>query len=160
MNDEYYSLCNKLSYNKVLVFNLGFSRKSKLINEHWIYIPSKERNYYRIGFYDNILKTKKLSMYVEIGYNKDYLIDEKEIQKQLKLTINNLNEDGIIDSSMILEDYVSIIMDPAYVHINNDVNKLIGEEMKELNSKNIFSIGRYGSWTYCSIEDCMIEAKN
>lgn len=159
MNDEYYSLCNKLSYNKVLVFNLGFSRKSKLINEHWIYIPSKERNYYRIGFYDNILKTKKLSMYVEIGYNKDYLIDEKEIQKQLKLTINNLNEDGIIDSSMILEDYVSIIMDPAYVHINNDVNKLIGEEMKELNSKNIFSIGRYGSWTYCSIEDCMIEAK-
>ena len=25
---------------------------------------------------------------------------------------------------------------------------------------NIYTIGRYGAWTYCSMEDCMLEAKN
>ena len=33
-------LKNRLSYNKVLVFNLGFNKKSKLKDEHWIYISS------------------------------------------------------------------------------------------------------------------------
>jgi hypothetical protein len=27
------------------------------------------------------------------------------------------------------------------------------------NPKNIYSIGRYGSWIYCSIEDNIIQAK-
>lgn len=25
---------------------------------------------------------------------------------------------------------------------------------------NIYSIGRYGRWTYCSMEDCFLEALN
>ena len=28
-----------------------------------------------------------------------------------------------------------------------------------LKDKNIYTIGRYGAWTYCSMEDCMIEAR-
>ena len=28
-----------------------------------------------------------------------------------------------------------------------------------LKEKDIYSIGRYGSWTYCSIEDNILEAK-
>ena len=32
--------------------------------------------------------------------------------------------------------------------------------MSILTKNNIYSIGRYGSWTYCSIEDNIIEAKD
>ena len=35
-----------MSYNKVLVFNLGFEKKSDF-DEHWIYLPEKKYNYYR-----------------------------------------------------------------------------------------------------------------
>ena len=154
---EFNNLKKELSYNKVLVFNLGFNKKSKLTKEHWIYVPSKQSNYYRIGFYDNILDSDKLSMYIEIGYSKDAKIN---IQDQLDKTLKSLKNDGIIDDSTKLEEYVSIIMDPAYVHINKKTDKKINDLKKELNNNNIYTIGRYGGWTYCSMEDCMIEARD
>lgn len=153
-------LLNEMSYNKVLVFNLGFDKPSPLCTkEHWLYIPSNKCNFYRCGFYNNILSSKNLSMYIEIGYNKNFQIDDKEIQKQLKLTLKNLKESGIISDDMNLVDYVSIIMDPAYVHINNDTTKKIDKLKNELNEKNIYTIGRYGAWIYNSMEDSMVVAK-
>lgn len=159
LTNENLNLADSLSYNKVLVFNLGFNKKSNLVNEHWLYIPSKDCNYYRIGFYDNILNQDKLSMYVEIGYGKNDIIDNKEIEKQLNLTLNNLKKQNIIDDTFKLEEYVSIVMDPAYVHINSKTDKEVKEYFKDLENKNVYSIGRYGGWTYCSMEDCMLEAK-
>ena len=159
LTNENLNLADSLSYNKVLVFNLGFNKKSNLVNEHWLYIPSKDCNYYRIGFYDNILNQDKLSMYVEIGYGKNDIIDNKEIEKQLCLTLDNLKKQNIIDDTFKLEEYVSIVMDPAYVHINSKTDKEVKEYFKDLENKNVYSIGRYGGWTYCSMEDCMLEAK-
>lgn len=150
-------LKEELSYNKVLTFNLGFNKKSKFTNEHWMYIPEKDANYYRIGFYDNILDADKLSMYIEIGYDKNATINMDE---QLELTLANLRKHGIIDDTMELEEYVSIIMDPAYVHINGQTDKKIQDLKKLLSNHQIYTIGRYGAWTYCSMEDCMLEAKN
>lgn len=159
LTNENLNLADSLSYNKVLVFNLGFNKKSNLVNEHWLYIPSKDCNYYRIGFYDNILNQDKLSMYVEIGYGKNDIIDNKEIEKQLCLTLDNLKKQNIIDDTFKLEEYVSIVMDPAYVHINSKTDKEVKKYFKDLENKNVYSIGRYGGWTYCSMEDCMLEAK-
>ena len=153
---EYEKLEEQLSYNKVLVFNLGFDKKSKFTKEHWIYIPDKNVNYYRIGFYDNILDSNKLSMYIEIGFDKYAKIN---IQEQLEATLKNLKKHGIIDDTMKLEEYVSIIMDPAYVHINGETDKKITQLKNEFSKKNIYTIGRYGAWTYCSMEDSMIAAK-
>ncbi len=154
--EKFTNLEQELSYNKVLVFNLGFNKKSKLVKEHWIYIPDKDCNYYRIGFYDNILNSDKLSMYIEIGYDKKANIN---VEEQLKLTLENLQKQNIIDKEMILEEHVAIIMDPAYVHINGETDKKVTKLKTELNEHGIYTIGRYGAWTYCSMEDCMIEAK-
>ncbi len=159
--DRYSSLVNNMSYNKVLVLNMGFDGPSpKIKKEHWIYVPSKDINFYRIGFYNNILKDDKLSVYIEIGYNFNAIIDKKEIDKQIKLSIKNLISKGIITSSMKLVDYEPIVMDPAYVHINGKIDKKLDKVKDELERKNIYTIGRYGMWTYNSMEDCMSIAKN
>ena len=156
----YDELVDEMSYNKVLVFNLGFDKASPLCTkEHWLYIPDKNDNYYRVGFYNNILGEEKLSMYIEIGYSKDANIDDKEIQKQLELTLKNLEKDGIISSDMKLVDYVSIIMDPAYAHINTETTKKIDKLKEEFAGNNIYTIGRYGAWIYNSMEDSMVVAK-
>lgn len=153
--DAALELNGRLSYNKVLVFNLGFSKKSAF-KEHWIYVPDKAVNYYRIGFYDNILSTDKLSMYVEIGYPKDAAVDTEQ---QLALTLENLKRCGIVteDNSLIASS--TILMDPAYVHIRRDTEAAIAEMKQSLATSGIHTIGRYGGWTYCSMEDCMLEAK-
>lgn len=158
--NNYNELQKKLSYNKVLVFNLGFNKKSeKFTKEHWLYIPDKNINFYRCGFYNNILGQEKLSMYIEIGYNKNNNITKEEIDKQLKLTLDNLLKLNIIDENTKLEQYVSIIMDPAYVHINTETTKEIDELKEKLSNNNIYSIGRYGAWIYNSMEDSMLKAK-
>lgn len=156
--DNTEKLRENISYNKVLVFNLGFEKKSNF-KEHWIYFPQKDINFYRVGFYDNILMSDKLSMYIEIGYEKKSKISEDDIKEQLNLTLQNLKKVGIVEDDNKLVDYSTIVMNPAYVHINSETNKEIKEFEKYLNDNSVYTIGRYGAWTYCSMEDCMISAK-
>ena len=108
---------------------------------------------------DNILDADKLSMYIEIGYGKNDEITDKDIEEQLKLTLENLHRSGIIDDETRLEEHSTIIMDPAYVHIATETEKKIREFKEQEAKNNIYTIGRYGAWTYCSMEDCMIAAK-
>lgn len=143
-----------LSSNKVLVFNMGFDKKSQYTDLHWLYFPEKKYNFYRVGFYDNILDQDKLSIYVEIGFPETAEIDE---QKELEKTLVNLKETGII-SDHHLVDYCSIVMNPAYVHINEKSEAFKKKLFDKLNRYGVYSIGRYGKWTYCSIEDCVLDA--
>lgn len=143
--------------NKVFVFNLGFDRKGIDQVNSWVYIPSKEFIFYRIGYYDNILNTDRLSLYIEIGMTENAEIpDDKEL---LNRVLADLKKAGIIDETHNLVDYESVLMNPAYVHINKKSNQAV-EKYKQLLSKHdVYSIGRYGSWIYCSIEDNILEAK-
>lgn len=144
----------KMSGNKVLVFNLGFNKKTKINDLHWIYFPDKEINFYRVGFYDNILDEKFGSLYVEIGFSENQKIN---IEEELEKVIFNLKKCNIIDDSIKLINKMHLIIDLGYVHISN--MPTIQEYKKILNNNGIYSIGRYGGWTYCSIEDCLIEAE-
>ena len=148
----------EMSYNKVLVLNLGFDQSSpNYQKEHWIYFPEKKINFYRVGFYNNILGTEKLSLYVETGFSKD---QEINIEEQLGLTMEGLKEVGIISDSLKLIDKSVIIMDPAYVHIESETNERIKKLFGDLEKDNIHTLGRYGRWAYSSMEDCMTWAKD
>lgn len=61
---------------------------------------------------------------------------------------------------MKLVDSEVLLMDPAYVHINELSQEAVRVSKQLLATKNVYSIGRYGSWTYCSIEDNIKEARN
>lgn len=60
---------------------------------------------------------------------------------------------------MKLVDYESIIMDPAYVHIETETTKKIEKAKEKLEKNSIYTIGRYGAWIYNSMEDSMVAAK-
>lgn len=147
------TLADQLSYNQVLVLNLGFNASSpNFTKEHWVYFPDKTLNFYRIGFYNNILSQPNLSTYVEIGFSKNAKINpELELQKAL----DGMKKVGIIDDSMKLVDKNILIMDPAYVHISTKENQAIKDFQSELETQNIYNLGRYGKWIYNSMEDCM-----
>ncbi|MFD1696821.1 protoporphyrinogen/coproporphyrinogen oxidase [Roseibium aestuarii] len=143
----------QLSANKVVVFNLGFDRCNE-IKAHWIYYPGDEV-FYRVGCYHNIFGTTSASLYVEIGMARDDAVDEAAL---LDRVLNDLEKVGLIESDFILVDHEFIQMDPAYVHINKTSNAFKEQLKSELEHSGIYTAGRYGNWTYCSIEDNLIEA--
>ena len=146
-----------MSWNKVLVFNLGFDRKSppRWRGVHWVYFPERRYPFYRIGFYDNIFDTDRLSLYVELGYPADAPVDA---DAALRETLAGLEAAGVIDGHAVVASH-SVVMDPAYVHITKESNRALADTRAALAARGVYSIGRYGGWTYCSIEDNMIEAR-
>lgn len=143
------------SYNKVLVFNLGFDKPST-VDYHWIYIPQKDICFYRVGFYDNILNENRCSLYVEIGLNSDINVN---IGEYIERVLNDLKKINIISDHNLIS-YQEIVMSPAYVHLSKKSNEDSKKQIDILNNYNIFPIGRYAEWTYCSIEDNMLSAQN
>lgn len=143
------------SHNKVIVLNMGFDSKGPL-DIHWIYIPNKDYNFYRVGFYDNILNTDKMSLYVEIGKGSKEYID---LDNELCITLNNLKKINVVTNQKLIASE-KIVMNPAYVHITKKSKSLLNNYMSILNKVGIYTIGRYGGWKYCSMEDCIIDGKN
>lgn len=147
---------NKESFkcNKVAVFNLGFDIDSDN-NEHWIYYPDKETIFYRVGFYNNIYSSGKMSLYVEMGYSENEEIPGEE--KLLEKVLLDLKKVGVITNQKLIS-HKFLVMNPAYVHVNSISSDELENKMNQLKSYDVYSAGRYGAWKYCSIEDNIIEA--
>ena len=144
------------SWNKVLVFNLGFDKQGKDTETHWIYFPEEKYCFYRVGFYSNILHSDRLSLYVELGFSA---LDTIDVDAYKQRVLEDLQKAGIVQEDMQLVDSESVIMNPAYVHISKEAEEDIQLQSKLLGNSNIYSIGRYGGWCYCSIEDNILQAK-
>lgn len=143
------------TWNKVLVFNLGFDSKGPERQNCWMYIPESKYVFYRVGFYDNIIGQDRMSLYVEIGFAKDQAVGD--IEGLLERTTQDLRAAGIVTNQRLVAEH-HVLMDPAYVHITkqSEEDKLV--KMDALARKDIYSIGRYGAWKYCSLEDNMHDA--
>jgi protoporphyrinogen oxidase len=142
------------TWNKVLVFNLGFDRKGP-DDVHWMYYPSRELAFYRVGFYDNIFGSDRMSLYVEIGLSSDAPVDVAALRARVLADLRKVSL--VSDHRLIAEHHV--LMDPAYVHITTRSNAEVARLREVLAQHGVYSIGRYGGWTYCSIEDNIVEAR-
>lgn len=145
------------THNKVLVFNLGFDAKGPE-SVHWIYYPQRELSFYRVGFYDNIFGTPRMSLYVELGYPSETRLGAAVIARAQERVLADLQKVGVIDGQRLVAAH-HVVLDPAYVHITRASLADVAEQRALLQSRGVFSAGRYGSWTYCSIEDNIVEAR-
>ena len=142
------------SWNKVLVFNLGFDKKG-MKDVHWMYYPDPETVFYRVGFYDNIFDADRLSLYVEIGFAKGAVVDVAAMRERV---LADLKRAGVITDHRLVAEH-SVVMDPAYVHITQRSLTEHARIAAELRLRGVYPVGRYGGWTYCSIEDNIVEAR-
>ena len=140
--------------NQVLVFNLGFDRKGPK-NVHWMYFPDREVCFYRVGWYDNIFDTDRMSLYVEIGAPHGATFDVDALRSRV---MNDLIREGIVDGHQLVSHH-HVVLDPAYVHITQASLAETERVRDGLALAGVHSVGRYGGWTYCSIEDNLIETR-
>ena len=145
---------SQLTSNKVLVFNLGFDRKGPT-GVHWMYFPDRSRSFYRVGWYDNIFNTDRMSLYVEIGLPHDAHIDVGAWRTRV---LDDLRRENIVDSHQLVAEH-HVVLDPAYAHITKESLQFVADIRDQLAADRIHSVGRYGRWTYCSIEDNLVETR-
>ena len=140
--------------NKVLVFNLGFDGKGR-DDVHWMYFPDRADSFYRVGWYDNILGSDRMSLYVEIGAAKGARFDVDALRERVLV---DLRREGIVTTQQLVAHH-HVVLDPAYVHITRDSLIETARLRALLAKRNVHSVGRYGAWTYCSIEDNLVETR-
>jgi len=140
--------------NKVLVFNLGFDRKG-MRDIHWMYFPDRSLSFYRVGWYDNILESDRMSLYVEIGAKHDATFDVDALRERV---LADLAREKIVDGHRLVSHH-HVVLDPAYVHITKASIAETQRIRDGLALAGVHSVGRYGAWTYCSIEDNLLETQ-
>jgi len=139
--------------NQVLVWNLGFDRKGAR-DIHWMYFPDPARVFYRVGWYDNILDRDRMSLYVEVGAPTGPY-DQAALRARV---LADLAAERIVtDHRLVAEHHVAL--DPAYVHITRASLAETARVRDLLAARGVHSVGRYGGWTYCSIEDNLVETR-
>ena len=143
--------------NQVLVYNLGFDRKGPR-GVHWMYFPDRSSSFYRVGWYDNIFDTDRMSLYVEIGAPHGTVLDPTAIDALRERVLADLARERIVDGHRLVSHH-HVVLDPAYVHITAASLAETARLRAALAARGVHSIGRYGGWTYCSIEDNLIEAR-
>jgi protoporphyrinogen oxidase len=140
--------------NQVLVFNLGFDRKG-MRDIHWMYFPDRTLVFYRVGWYDNILGSDRMSLYVEIGARDGATFDIPALRTRV---LADLRREKIITDHELVSHH-SVVLDPAYVHITGPSLAETTRLRTHLAARGVHSVGRYGGWTYCSIEDNLVETR-
>lgn len=142
------------SWNRVAVFNLGFDRKGAE-GVHWMYFPDRSLAFYRVGWYDNIHQGDRMSLYVEVGAPAGAAIDMDALRGRV---LADLARERIVDGQQLVS-FHQTVLDPAYVHITA---RSLAEHRRlavELTAAAVHPVGRYGGWTYCSIEDNIVETR-
>jgi protoporphyrinogen oxidase len=140
--------------NQVHVFNLGFDRKGPR-GIHWMYFPDPDVSFYRVGWYDNILDGDRMSLYVEIGAPHGAAFD---VEAQRARVLVDLAREGIVREHRLVAEH-HVALDPAYVHITKSSLAETARLREALTARGVHSVGRYGAWTYCSIEDNLVETR-
>jgi protoporphyrinogen oxidase len=154
---KYYA--SNLSYTSLISINLGVKGEVET-DAHWIYFPEYEVPFHRIVIQSN------LSPYV--SPNSTYsLIIEKSVYSVQKINIQELYNKIIayllkINLLRRKDDImVSRVNTIKYAYPIYDINHYCKREiiLKFLEENGVYSIGRFGSWEYMSMEDCFIQSK-
>lgn len=157
--DSFRDISKNLNYVSVQNLNIGISRK-KITPFHWIYFPEEKYPFYRVGCYSNISNSlapeNTSSLYIEISSCPE---KKKSIEQITAETVKGLEMCGILkDNDKIVEkNYIEI--EHGYVIFDKFREKILPDVFSYLGKNNIFSIGRYGSWTYSAMEDSILKGK-
>jgi len=148
-----------LRWTSIFVLNLGI-KSDNLSERHWVYYPEEDLIFYRVGFPTSfsmdVAPSQRVSIYAEIAYSDTKKIDK---EKAMPKAIDDLKRCGIISEESDIE--VCLPIDIKYGYALYDSNRKHAVQIIKdyLERFGIYTIGRYGSWKYMSMEDVILEGK-
>ena len=97
----------------------------------------------------------RMSLYVEIGAPHHAALDVDALRARV---LGDLRHEGIVTDHELVASH-HVVLDPAYCHITRASLAETARLRAELAAHGVYSVGRYGGWTYCSIEDNLVETR-
>jgi protoporphyrinogen oxidase len=121
--------------------------------DHWIYVPEERFPFFRVGVYSNVVEAMAPegagSLYVELTDR----IGEPDIQGIVEALVE-IGAIGSVEDLRFCEvrdvEHAYVVFDDAHAAATKTV-------LDWYESQGVCSCGRYGAWTYNSMEDCILE---
>jgi hypothetical protein len=76
----------------------------------------------------------------------------------LSRVMGDLRAAGVVTTQSLVA-WHHVVMNPAYAHITRASVAASEQLRSSLAARGVHCVGRYGRWTYCSIEDNLVEAR-
>lgn len=149
----------RLRYNTVYNLNLGVAR-SNMSDKHWVYFPEAKYPFYRVGYSSNFAKTLApkgaSSLYIEVTRRGGQAVDLVPLENQV---LRGLRQAGVLKASDRLLAKVWMPIRCGYVVYDFNRTPAVDRIFKDLSSRGVESIGRYGGWKYSFMEETLLDGK-
>lgn len=146
----------KLRWMSVPYFNVGVRGPVKQ-PDHWIYVPEETWPMYRVGVFTNAIPAMAPegchALYVEMADR------DTPMEALADKVAEGLVAMDLIDSVDQIELMWPRHIDCAYVIYDHAYHDARASVHRWLEAEGALSIGRYGDWKYCSMEDAMIDGR-
>lgn len=147
-----------LRSNHLYYLDVALAEPAEL-DYHWVYVPEPRYPFYRVGCYSNfsaaMAPTGKANLYVELADRS-----EPDLGKLLPVVFSGLIEMGWFRAVDDVHFARLRRIDHAYVIFDHEYSGALGHIEPFLARYDIISTGRYGAWTYCSMEDALIAGRD
>ncbi|MFH0902290.1 MAG: NAD(P)-binding protein [Pseudomonadota bacterium] len=152
----------KLRWTRVRYLNVG-AKSAPPADYHWIYVPEERYPFYRAGVYSNVAQSMAppggSSLYVELslrgprptGAAVDSLVGE--VTRALVCASALRSVEDVVVADLAELEYAYVIFDE---HHAEATRRILGW----LSANDVRSCGRYGSWTYNAMEDCILAGRD
>jgi protoporphyrinogen oxidase len=126
---------------------------------HWIYVPEEKYPFYRVGIYSNAVPAMAPpghgSLYVELS-DRGAMPKVDAILPDVARALAAAGAINAADDVLFAE-----IRELKYAYVVFDDNYYASVEtlVKYLESNGVYPRGRYGSWVYNAMEDCILAGR-
>jgi protoporphyrinogen oxidase len=156
---EIVDAASKLRCTPVRYLNVA-TRTSPRADFHWIYVPEEKYPFYRVGIYTNAVPAMapagQGSLYVELSDRgkmpkvNDILPD---VAQALAAAGAINGADDVLFAELKELKYAYVVFDDNYYGAVETITKY-------LEAHGVYPRGRYGSWTYNAMEDCILAGRD
>jgi protoporphyrinogen oxidase len=157
--EELITDAQKLHALSVLNINIGVDRPG-VSDQHWIYFPENQFIFSRVGFPMNFSKSVApdgtSSMYIEITHQPH---EKMNVEEAFERSILDLQRCGILRKEDRVVTRHVIDLKFAYVVFDQHRQMHLQKLIDYLQSRDIYTAGRYGVWDYYSMEDSIMSGK-
>ncbi len=149
----------KLRATSVTYWDVGVRGENSPDDAHWIYFPEADVPFYRAGSASaaaGYLAPKgHRSYYVEVSHPQGSPAPASDAD--ILAGMRRVGLLGERDEPVLLEHTT---IDGAYVVMDHDYGAARGLLLEWLERQGILSVGRYGAWTYDSMEGAMVQGRD